>query len=113
MAINLNATPIVGGSSSGGHSKHPRETPTGVLLAARNLFDRMSAVDDDTANHLIIGNISFEALEAFKAQHDKSFNLIHYWMVINEDEKLRVQYVDLKASGGKAAIEEHGAGDTP
>ncbi|XBH71874.1 hypothetical protein VPH35_099271 [Triticum aestivum] len=52
--INLNATPVAGGSSSGGTRKRARQTPAGVLPEARNLFDGMpSAVDEDYMQNLI------------------------------------------------------------
>ncbi|KAE8803606.1 hypothetical protein D1007_20557 [Hordeum vulgare] len=42
-------------------------------------------------------SFAFRALEAFKDQHDsKSFNLTHYWMVIKEEEKFKMQYVATK-----------------
>ncbi|KAE8775492.1 Lectin-domain containing receptor kinase A4.3 [Hordeum vulgare] len=50
---------------------------------------------------------------AFKAQHEKSFNLVHCWMVINSDEKFRAQHAVAKARGGTEAVEEHGEGETP
>ena len=52
--IDLNAIPVVGGSSSGGTRKHVRQTPAGGLPDARNLFEEMSsAVDEDYMQHLI------------------------------------------------------------
>ncbi|XBI81885.1 hypothetical protein VPH35_090698 [Triticum aestivum] len=52
--IGLNATPVVGGSSSGGTRKCARQTPAGGLPDARNLFEGMSsAVDEDFMQNLI------------------------------------------------------------
>ncbi|XBI19369.1 hypothetical protein VPH35_060905 [Triticum aestivum] len=52
--IDLNATPVVGGSSSGGTRKHARQTPAGGLSDARNLFEEMpSTVDEDYMQNLI------------------------------------------------------------
>ena len=52
--IDLNATPVVSGSSSGGMRKRARQTPAGGLPDARNLFEEMSsAVDEDYMRHLI------------------------------------------------------------
>ncbi|KAE8794428.1 Phospholipid-transporting ATPase 1 [Hordeum vulgare] len=50
---------------------------------------------------------AFQALEAFKFQHEgKSFNLSHCWRVINEEKKFKVQYAALMATGGKKDEEE-------
>ena len=47
VPIDLNATPVVDGSSSGGTRKRVRQTPAGSLPGARNLFEEMmSAVDE-------------------------------------------------------------------
>ena len=52
--INLNATPVVGGSSSGGTRKRARQTPAGGLPDARILFEEMpSVVDEDYMQNLI------------------------------------------------------------
>ncbi|SPT20598.1 unnamed protein product [Triticum aestivum] len=52
--IDLNAIPVAGGSSSGGARKRARQTPTGVLPGACNLFEEMSsAVDEDYMQNLI------------------------------------------------------------
>ncbi|XBI14820.1 hypothetical protein VPH35_057343 [Triticum aestivum] len=52
--IDLNATPVAGGSSSRGATKRARQMPTGVLPDARNLFEGMpSAVDEDCMQNLI------------------------------------------------------------
>ncbi|XBI50124.1 hypothetical protein VPH35_113578 [Triticum aestivum] len=52
--IDLNATPVVGGSSSGGTRKRARQTPAGGLPDARNLFEGMpSAVDEYFMQNLI------------------------------------------------------------
>ncbi|KAE8820701.1 Phospholipid-transporting ATPase 1 [Hordeum vulgare] len=53
----------------------------------------------------------FQALEAFKVQHDgKAFHLSHCWTIINGEEKLKAQYVALLVRGGKEAVEDHGDG---
>ncbi|KAE8787444.1 Auxin response factor 3 [Hordeum vulgare] len=55
---------------------------------------------------------AFQALEAFKAQHEgKSFNLTHCWTVINGEKKFKAQYGTLRAREGKEVVEEHGGGD--
>ncbi|KAE8788439.1 putative serine/threonine-protein kinase [Hordeum vulgare] len=52
--IDLNATPVAGGSSFGGTRKRVREMPANMLSGACNLFDRMPAdIDDERANHFI------------------------------------------------------------
>ncbi|KAE8805097.1 Lectin-domain containing receptor kinase A4.3 [Hordeum vulgare] len=44
----------------------------------------------------------FQALEAFKVQHDgKAYHLSHWWTVINGEEKLKAQYAALLTCGGK------------
>uniref|UniRef100_A0A8I6WPF7 Uncharacterized protein n=1 Tax=Hordeum vulgare subsp. vulgare TaxID=112509 RepID=A0A8I6WPF7_HORVV len=45
--IDLNATPVAGGSSSGGATKRARQTPADQLPGARNLFDGMPAAGND------------------------------------------------------------------
>ncbi|KAE8807560.1 putative serine/threonine-protein kinase [Hordeum vulgare] len=45
--IDLNATPVAGGSSSGGARKRVRQTPANQLRGACNLFDGMPAVGND------------------------------------------------------------------
>ncbi|KAE8794421.1 putative serine/threonine-protein kinase [Hordeum vulgare] len=45
--IDLNATPVAGGSSSGGVRKRARLTSADQLPGARNLFDGMPATDND------------------------------------------------------------------
>ncbi|SPT19929.1 unnamed protein product [Triticum aestivum] len=53
-SIDLNATPVVSGSSSGGTRKRTRQTPAGGLPDARNPFEEMSsAVDEDYMQNLI------------------------------------------------------------
>ncbi|XBI24408.1 hypothetical protein VPH35_049515 [Triticum aestivum] len=52
--IDLNATPVVGGLSSGSTRKCARQAPAGGLPDDRNLFEEMSsAVDEDYMQHLI------------------------------------------------------------
>ncbi|XBJ20193.1 hypothetical protein VPH35_011054 [Triticum aestivum] len=52
--IDLNATPVVSGSSSGGTRKRAWQAPAGGLPDARNLFEGMrSAVDEDFMQNLI------------------------------------------------------------
>ena len=52
---------------------------------------------------------AFQALEAFKVQHNgKCFNLSHCFRVIKDEEKFKAQYADLKSRGGKQAVEEVG-----
>ncbi|XP_044335663.1 uncharacterized protein [Triticum aestivum] len=52
--INLNATPVAGGSSSGGVRKRARQMPADVLPGARNLFYGMPAAgDEDYMQNLI------------------------------------------------------------
>ncbi|KAE8809753.1 C2 domain-containing protein [Hordeum vulgare] len=42
--------------------------------------------------------MAFQALEAFKAQHEgKSFKLSHCWRINKDEEKFKLQYVALKA----------------
>ncbi|KAE8808926.1 C2 domain-containing protein [Hordeum vulgare] len=51
----------------------------------------------------------FQALEAFKVQHDgKAFHLVHCWTIINGEEKFKAQYVALLACGGKEVVRDHG-----
>ncbi|KAE8805718.1 c2 domain-containing protein [Hordeum vulgare] len=52
---------------------------------------------------------AFQALEASKSPHgNESFNLTHCWMIINEDENFKAQYVALKAREGKDVVKDHG-----
>ncbi|KAE8777027.1 DNA repair protein rhp54 [Hordeum vulgare] len=54
----------------------------------------------------------FQALEAFKVQHDgKAFYLSHCWTIIKGEEKFKAQYAALLARGGKEAVEDHGGGE--
>ncbi|XBI00455.1 hypothetical protein VPH35_129474 [Triticum aestivum] len=54
---------------------------------------------------------AFQALEAFKVQHNgKCFNLSHCYRVIKDEEKFKAQYAALKARGGKKAVEDVGEG---
>ncbi|XBH80354.1 hypothetical protein VPH35_106111 [Triticum aestivum] len=55
--------------------------------------------------------MAFQALEAFKVQHNgKCFNLSHCYRVIKDEEKFKAQYAALKARGGKGAVEDVGEG---
>nr|XP_040259582.1 uncharacterized protein LOC120976547 [Aegilops tauschii subsp. strangulata] len=45
--IDLHATPVAGGSSSGGARKRARQMPADVLSGARNLFDGMPAAGNE------------------------------------------------------------------
>ncbi|XBH93377.1 hypothetical protein VPH35_084304 [Triticum aestivum] len=57
-------------------------------------------------------DMAFEALEAFKVQHNgKCFNLSHCFRVIKDEEKSKAQYAALKSCGGKKAVEEVGDGE--
>ena len=58
--IDLNATPVAGGSSSGGARKHAREMPADMLPGARNLFDGMPAADEDETAGRFMESIIFE-----------------------------------------------------
>ncbi|XBH92293.1 hypothetical protein VPH35_083450 [Triticum aestivum] len=139
--IDLNATLVVGGSSSGGARKRARQTPTGGLPDARNLFEEMSsAVDEDYMQHLIFeggapgagydpeetqsqdGRGAFTPATGYDPyqaafMHDqvqnngKCFNLSHCYRVINDEEKFKAQYAVLKARGGKGAMEDVGEGE--
>ncbi|KAE8788217.1 C2 domain-containing protein [Hordeum vulgare] len=54
-----------------------------------------------------VQDMAFQALEAFKVQHNgKCFNLSHCFRVIKDEEKFKAQYVGLKSRGGKQAVEE-------
>ncbi|XBH72602.1 hypothetical protein VPH35_099855 [Triticum aestivum] len=57
-------------------------------------------------------DMAFQALEAFKVQHNgKCFNLSHCFRVIKDEEKFKAQYASLKSRGGKQAVEEVGDGE--
>ncbi|XBI25603.1 hypothetical protein VPH35_050500 [Triticum aestivum] len=57
-------------------------------------------------------DMAFQALEAFKVQHNgKCFNLSHCFRVIKDEEKFKAQYAALKSRGGKQAVEEVGDGE--
>ncbi|KAE8812684.1 Lectin-domain containing receptor kinase A4.3 [Hordeum vulgare] len=59
-----------------------------------------------------VQDIAFQALEAFKVQHNgKCFNVSHCFRVIKDKEKFKAQYVGLKSRGGKQAVEEVGDGE--
>ncbi|KAE8806993.1 DNA repair protein rhp54 [Hordeum vulgare] len=49
--IDLNATPVAGGSSSGGARKHARQMPADMLSGVRNLFDEMPVAGDEDYIH--------------------------------------------------------------
>ncbi|KAE8799460.1 DNA repair protein rhp54 [Hordeum vulgare] len=54
VTIDLNATPVAGGSSSGSMRKRQREMPADMLTGACNLFDGMpTVVDDNTTNRFL------------------------------------------------------------
>ncbi|XBH67086.1 hypothetical protein VPH35_095521 [Triticum aestivum] len=56
-------------------------------------------------------DMAFQALEAFKVQHNgKCFNLSHCFRVIKDEEKFKAQYAALKSRAGKQAVEEVGDG---
>ncbi|KAE8768496.1 Lectin-domain containing receptor kinase A4.3 [Hordeum vulgare] len=57
----------------------------------------------------------FQALEAFKFQHDyKAFHLSHCCTIINGEEKFKVQYAALLARREKEGVEDHGdRGEAP
>ncbi|XBJ08654.1 hypothetical protein VPH35_013907 [Triticum aestivum] len=57
-------------------------------------------------------DMAFQALEAFKVQHNgKCFNLSHCFRVIKDEEKFKAQYDALKSRGGKQAVKEVGDGE--
>ncbi|KAF7016159.1 hypothetical protein CFC21_029837, partial [Triticum aestivum] len=57
-------------------------------------------------------DMAFQALEAFKVQHNgKCFNLSHCFRVIKDEDKFKAQYAALKSRGGKQAVEEVGDGE--
>ncbi|XBH68824.1 hypothetical protein VPH35_096877 [Triticum aestivum] len=57
-------------------------------------------------------DMAFQALEAFKVQHNgKCFNLSHCYRVIKDEEKFKAQYAALKSHGGKKAMEDVGEGE--
>ncbi|KAE8811015.1 Lectin-domain containing receptor kinase A4.3 [Hordeum vulgare] len=59
-----------------------------------------------------VQDMAFQALEAFKVQHNgKCFNLSHCFRVIKDEEKFKAQYAGLKSRGGKQAMEEVGDGE--
>ena len=64
MAVDLNATHAVGGSSTGGQRKHARKITVDMLPDARNQFDTKhttsATTDDDTTNCFSMENIIFE-----------------------------------------------------
>ncbi|KAE8778261.1 Lectin-domain containing receptor kinase A4.3 [Hordeum vulgare] len=56
-------------------------------------------------------DMAFQALEAFKVQHEgKSFNLSHCCRIIKDEEKFNLQYAALTTHGGKESVEEVGEG---
>ncbi|KAE8770720.1 C2 domain-containing protein [Hordeum vulgare] len=59
-----------------------------------------------------VQDMAFQALEAFKVQHNsKCFNLSHCFRVIKDEEKFKAQYAGLKSCGGKQAVDEAGDGE--
>ncbi|KAE8802779.1 Lectin-domain containing receptor kinase A4.3 [Hordeum vulgare] len=61
-----------------------------------------------------IQNMPFQALEAFKVQHEgTSFHLSHCWRIIKDEEKFKAQYATIMTHGGKEALEEVGEGEKP
>ncbi|KAE8821716.1 Lectin-domain containing receptor kinase A4.3 [Hordeum vulgare] len=58
---------------------------------------------------LSMQDMVFQALEAFKVQHDgKAFHLAHCLTIINGEEKFKAQYAALLARGGKEVVGDHG-----
>ncbi|KAI4972693.1 hypothetical protein ZWY2020_003618 [Hordeum vulgare] len=56
-----------------------------------------------------VQDMAFQALEAFKVQHNgKCFNRSHCFRVIKDEEKFKAQYAGLKSRGGKQGVEEVG-----
>ncbi|KAE8793335.1 Lectin-domain containing receptor kinase A4.3 [Hordeum vulgare] len=59
-----------------------------------------------------VQDMAFQALEAFKVQHNgKCFNLSHCLRVIKDDKKFKAQSAGLKSRDGKHAVKEVGDGE--
>ncbi|KAE8810098.1 putative serine/threonine-protein kinase [Hordeum vulgare] len=138
--IDLNATPVAGGSSSGGARKRARQTPGDQLPGARNLFDGMPAAGDDDymQNMIFEGGAQATGFDPDETQSEDGrgynedqaafmrdqvdvgldldgFPLDHEFPedygVIKDEEKFKAQYASLKSCGGKQAVEEVGDGE--
>ncbi|KAE8783381.1 DNA repair protein rhp54 [Hordeum vulgare] len=76
--IDLNATPMAGGSSSGGVRKRARQMPVDQLPGARNLFDGMPAAgnDDYMQNMIFEGGAQTAGFNPDKTQiqDDRGYN---------------------------------------
>nr|XP_040249297.1 uncharacterized protein LOC120966812 [Aegilops tauschii subsp. strangulata] len=60
-----------------------------------------------------VGDMAFQSLEAFKAQHnDKPFTLTHCWMIINNCPKYKDQYHELQRKRGLKTTKFAGGGDS-
>nr|XP_020160914.1 uncharacterized protein LOC109746191 [Aegilops tauschii subsp. strangulata] len=80
--------------------------------------NKFCATYESIKSHPVSGidmqGMAFQALEAFKVQHNgKSFNLSYCWRVIKDEEKFKVQYAALMARGGNKAVEEVEEGEKP
>ncbi|XBH59339.1 hypothetical protein VPH35_080622 [Triticum aestivum] len=88
-------------------SYDPDETQS---LVGRGALTPGAGYDPDQATFM--RDQAFQALEAFKVQHNgKCFNLSHFFRVIKDEEKFKAQYAALKSHGGKQAVEEVGDGE--
>ncbi|KAE8778709.1 putative serine/threonine-protein kinase [Hordeum vulgare] len=115
MAIDLNVTPVAGGSSFRGQGKRPWEPPVGMLLGARNPFDRMPTTDDDTANRFIIENIIFKGMmtkketreekpRQDKIEHMKAFMEIQR-RILELDAEKQIKKLEMEAEKQRNMLE--------
>ncbi|XBH97872.1 hypothetical protein VPH35_127481 [Triticum aestivum] len=72
----------------------------------------LESVKSRPVSGIVMQDMAFQALEAFKVQHNgKCFNLSHSYWVIKDEEKFKAQYAALKSRGGKKAVENVGEGE--
>ena len=58
MNIDLNTTPVGGGSSSGGSRKRSRELPADAMEHARSLFDTMLTAEDEAKSMFMAAGVA-------------------------------------------------------
>ncbi|KAE8770404.1 Lectin-domain containing receptor kinase A4.3 [Hordeum vulgare] len=103
------------------HAPNKRIQPFGFLFTKRwrviqqecNKFcATLESVKARPMSGIGMQDMGFQALKAFKVQHNgKCFNLSHCFRVIKDEEKFKAQYPTLKSRAGKQAVKEVGDGE--
>ncbi|XBI01513.1 hypothetical protein VPH35_130275 [Triticum aestivum] len=97
----------------GARPMHTRQPRTSFFFHERKKFPPYQiSVKARALSDIGMQDMAFQALKAFKVQHNgKSFNLSHCFRVIKDEEKFKAQYATLKSRGRKQAMEEVGDGE--